>query len=105
MRTSPVKEVGAVLAREREALGELAHELDDLRDVVVVLAVPRAGRGVKEVVAARDELEDLSEPSQSQSTKSSPTNPSGGKKETSDDQHTRPDRNPIAPPQAQTNRK
>ena len=58
-RTSPIEEVGTVLAREREALGELAHELDDLRNVVVVLAVPRARRGVEEVVPARDELEDL----------------------------------------------
>ena len=62
-RTSPVEEVRAILAREREALRELAHELDDLRDVVVVLAVPRAGRGVEEVVAPGDEFEDLPEPS------------------------------------------
>ena len=38
--TSPVEEVGAVLARERQALRELAHELDDLRDVVIIFAVP-----------------------------------------------------------------
>ena len=57
--TSPVEEVRAVLSREREALRELAHQLDDLCDVVVVLAVPRPRRRIEEIVSASDELEDL----------------------------------------------
>lgn len=48
-----------VLSRERDALGELAHELHDLRNMVVVLGVPRAGRWVEEVVAASEKLEQL----------------------------------------------
>lgn len=46
------------LAGEAERLGEGAEQLDDLRDVVVVLAVLGAGLRVEEVVA-RDELECL----------------------------------------------
>jgi hypothetical protein len=46
------------LARQAERLGERPEQLDDLRDVVVVLAVLGAGLRVEEVVA-RDELEDL----------------------------------------------
>jgi hypothetical protein len=46
------------LARQAEGLGERAEQLDDLRDVVVVLAVLGARLRVEEVVAG-DELEDL----------------------------------------------
>ena len=48
-----------VLARKGDALGELAEELDDLGDVVVVLAVAGARGGIEEVVAASDEFEQL----------------------------------------------
>ena len=58
-RTSSVEEVGAVLARERDALRELAHELDDLRDVVVVLAVLGPGLRIEKVIPAGQELEYL----------------------------------------------
>jgi hypothetical protein len=46
------------LARQAQRLGERAQKLDDLGDVVVVLAVLCARLRVEEVVA-RDELEDL----------------------------------------------
>ncbi len=46
------------LARQAERLGERPQQLDDLRDVVVVLAVLGARLRVEEVVA-RDELEYL----------------------------------------------
>ena len=45
-------------AGDAQAFGECAKEFDDLRDVVVVFAVFRAGLGVEEVVA-RDEFEYL----------------------------------------------
>ena len=57
--TSSVEKVRAVLARERETLRELPHELDDLRDVVVVFAIPRSQCGIEQEVAASDQLEDL----------------------------------------------
>ncbi len=46
------------LARQAERLGERPEQLDDLRDVVVVLAVLGARLRVEEVVAC-DKLEDL----------------------------------------------
>lgn len=46
------------LAADAQGLGEGAKQLDDLRDVVVVLAVLGAGLRVEEVVAC-DELEGL----------------------------------------------
>ena len=58
-RTFAVEEFGAVFAGERDGFGDLAHELDDLRDVVVVFAVPRPRGGVEEVIAACDKFEDL----------------------------------------------
>ena len=57
--TPPVKELIAILARQRKRTRKLSHKLNNLRNMVVVLAVPRARRGVEEVVPARDELEDL----------------------------------------------
>jgi hypothetical protein len=53
-----VEDLGRPLARQAERLGEGAQQLDDLRNVVVVLAVLGAGLRVEEVVA-RDQLEDL----------------------------------------------
>lgn len=58
-RTFPIKEPRRIFARERHRLRELADELDDLRYVVFVFTVPRAGLGVEEVVAAGEELEEL----------------------------------------------
>ena len=54
-----VEEFGGVLAGGCDRLGEVADELDDLGDVVVVLRVPVSARRVKEVVAAGEQLEDL----------------------------------------------
>ena len=59
MRTFPVEEIGAILARECDTLGKLAHQLHNLRYVIVVLAISRAGCGVKQVIAASEQLEDL----------------------------------------------
>lgn len=58
-RTFPVKEFTAVFPRKRDAARDLAHQLHDLRDVVIVLAVPRPRGRIEEVVPARDELEYL----------------------------------------------
>jgi hypothetical protein len=45
-------------AGEAERLGELAKQLDDLSDVIIVFAVFGAGLWVEEIVAG-DELKDL----------------------------------------------
>lgn len=53
----PVENLLAVLAAEGDVPLKRAHELNDLRNVVVVLGVPRPCRGVKEVVA-REQLKE-----------------------------------------------
>lgn len=57
-RTFPGEDVGAELARERDTPRERSEQLDDLRNVVVVLVVPRARMGVEQVVACQ-QLEEL----------------------------------------------
>ena len=54
----PVEDFLGPFAGEAEGAGERAEEFDDLRDVVVVFAVFRAGLGIEEVVACY-EFEDL----------------------------------------------
>lgn len=58
-RTFTIEEITAVFPQKSDLFGELAHGLHNLSDVIVVLAVPRSGRGVEEVVTTGEELEDL----------------------------------------------
>ena len=58
-RTFPVEEIRTVLPRKRYALRELAHQLHDLRYVIIVLAVARARRRVEQIIAASKQLKDL----------------------------------------------
>lgn len=60
-RTSTIEELRRILARKRDVLRDLAHQLHDLCDVIVVLAVPRTRRGIEEVVTAGNQLEYLPE--------------------------------------------
>lgn len=53
-----VEDLHGPFTSHAEVTGEVAKELDDLRDVVVVFTVFSTGLGVKEVVAG-DELEHL----------------------------------------------
>jgi len=55
-----VEDLLGPLPGQAERLGERAQQFDDLRDVVIVLAVFRAGLWVEEVVSG-DEFEDLAE--------------------------------------------
>ena len=48
-----------MFAGKNNSLGNLSHELYDLRDMIVVFAVPRPRSGVEELVASSDELEYL----------------------------------------------
>ena len=59
--TFPVKEIRAVLPRKRNLLGELAHKLHDLSDMVIVLAVPRSRRRIKQIITTRQKFEYLSD--------------------------------------------
>ena len=57
--TFAIEELATVLAGEGYALWNLAHELHDLRDVVVVLAITGASGRVEKVVTTCDEFECL----------------------------------------------
>ena len=48
-----------MFASKNNNLGNLSHELYDLRDMIVVFAVPRPRSGVEELVASSDELKYL----------------------------------------------
>jgi hypothetical protein len=39
---------------EQASLGDFAHEFYDLRDVIVVFAVPRARSGIEEIVTSSE---------------------------------------------------
>ena len=56
-RTFAIEKSSAVLARKRNRVRKLADKLHDLRDMVFVLGVARAGLGIEEVVPASEELE------------------------------------------------
>lgn len=58
-RTFPVEEFTAVFASKGETSGKLAHELDDLSNVVVVLGIPGSRRGIEKIVSASQQLEEL----------------------------------------------
>jgi hypothetical protein len=55
-RTLAIEEPRAVLARECKGLWEFANKFDDLRDMILVLAVPRPRLRVKEVIPASEEF-------------------------------------------------
>jgi hypothetical protein len=57
--TLPIKKLPTILPLQRHTLRQLTHQLHNLRYVVVVFRVPRAGSGVEEVVAACYEFEYL----------------------------------------------
>ena len=57
--TFPVEEFVRVLARKCDGLRNFTKQLDNLRDVVVVFAIPRARCGIEEVIATCDEFEEL----------------------------------------------
>lgn len=48
-----------VLAGKRDTSRQLAHEFDDLCDMIVVFAIPLTRCGIKEVIASRQQLKDL----------------------------------------------
>lgn len=58
-RTFPVEELAAVFPCKGDTPGKLAHELDDLSDVVVVLGISRPRRGIEQIVSASQQLEEL----------------------------------------------
>jgi len=51
-RTFPVEELAAVFPRKGDTPGKLAHELDNLSDVVVVLGIPGPRCGIEKIVSA-----------------------------------------------------
>jgi len=51
-RTFSVEKIWAVFSGECQTLGELAHQLDNLSNVIVILAIPGARCRVKEIVSA-----------------------------------------------------
>ena len=57
MRTFAIEKPGAVLSGKGEGLGKFADKLDDLGDVVFILAVSRTRLRVEKVIPAREELE------------------------------------------------
>lgn len=57
--TFSTEKVRTVFPRERNALRKLAHELNDLSNVVIVLAVPGARSRVEQIVPSRQKLKDL----------------------------------------------
>jgi len=57
--TFPIEEFVRILPGKRYRLRNLAQKLNDLRNVIVVLAISRSRGGVEEVVAACDEFEEL----------------------------------------------
>lgn len=59
MRTFAIKEVRAVFTRKGNGLGKLAHQLHDLRDMVIVFAVPGSRCGVEQIVTTCQQFEDL----------------------------------------------
>ena len=54
--TFAFEEACAVLSRKCEGLWKLSDELDDLRDVILILAIPRPRLWVKEVIPASEEF-------------------------------------------------
>jgi len=58
-RTFPVEELAAVFTSKGDTPGKLAHELDDLSDVVVVLGIPGPRCGIEKIVPAGQQLEEL----------------------------------------------
>lgn len=59
MLTFAVEKLGRVLAARRDILRKLADKLNNLCNVVVVLAVPRARGRVEQIVSASKEFKDL----------------------------------------------
>lgn len=58
-RTFSIKEFWTILPRKRDRFRDLTHQLYDLCDMIVVLAVSWPRSRIEEVIAARYELENL----------------------------------------------
>jgi len=58
-RTFPVEEIRTVFSGERKTLGEIAHQLDNLSNVVVIFTISGARGRIKEIISARQQLEYL----------------------------------------------
>jgi hypothetical protein len=58
-RTFPIEEIGTVFSGECKGLGELAHQLNNLSNVVIILAISGARGRIKEVIPARQQFEYL----------------------------------------------
>lgn len=57
--TFPVEKFARVFPAEGYALRYFAHQLNDLRHMIVVFAVSRSRSGIEEIVTACNEFEDL----------------------------------------------
>lgn len=52
LHTSPIKEIRGIFTRKRHALRHLTHQLHNLRDMVVILAVFGSSLRVEQVVSS-----------------------------------------------------